>query len=400
MPLIALLALLGGIYYFTTADEKARFYRAALRAARDGAAAADRLRGQPGPFDQALHERTGLVVSTPALAVLNVGIFVCMLAAPGALADPATLVEWGANFGPRTTGGEWWRLLTAAFLHTSFFQLVFGVLALVQVGVVMERLFGRAAFASVYLGAGFIAAVVSLSMNPIGVSSSASGAVWGVVGLCLTWLVVGTIQRSPMRLPLRTVVTSLPGVALFVLYSLGAGYNGRPEMAGLVVGILYGIVLAKDAAERRPPLLRAAATMGAVVLAALPVTAPLRGLTDVRPELARVTSVEESTARTYDEAVGHFTKGEIPVGQLAALIDQKILPPLQAAHARLKQLVRVPREHQPMIAAADEYLTLRERSWRVRADALRRVKSASLRQADEMEDKAVRVLASIAPMEP
>ena len=58
----------------------------------------------------------------------------------------------------------------------------------------------------------------------------------------------------------------------------------------------------------------------------------------------------------------------------------------------------MPREHEPMVAAAAEYLTLRERSWRVRADALRRVNKATLRQADEMEDAAVRVLESITPV--
>jgi hypothetical protein len=51
-----------------------------------------------------------------------------------------------------------------------------------------------------------------------------------------------------------------------------------------------------------------------------------------------------------------------------------------------------------MVAAAGDYLTLRERSWRVRADALRRINKATLRQADEMEDAAVRVLESIAPV--
>jgi hypothetical protein len=132
----------------------------------------------------------------------------------------------------------------------------------------------------------------------------------------------------------------------------------------------------------------------------VPVTIPLRGVTDVRPELAAVAAVEQRTASTYNSAVQHFTKGEIPVRDLVQVIDRTILPELAAAEARVRALVRVPPEHQPMVAAAGEYLRLREKSWRVRADALRKINRATLRQADEIEDAAVRVLEGIPPVEP
>ena len=398
MSLISILVILGAVYYFTTADEKKRFLRAVSRHVRQALEVAARFRPAPGPFDEALRGRARWVVATPVLAALSVGVFFCMLIAPGALSDPETLVRWGGSFGPRTTNGEWWRLITAMFVHASFFQLLVNVAALVQMGVIVERLFGRLSFASLFLAAGLTSSVVSLSMHPIGVATGASGSVWGVLGLYVTWLIAGTIRRSPLTIPLTTILMTCPAVGLFVIYSMAAGFDGRAEMAGLVVGVVYGLVLAKDAGERTPPLLRAAATMGAVVLMAVPVTVPLRGLTDVRPELERVAAIEHRTVSTYDSAVHHFTKGEIPVRELAELIDRTILPELQAARARLKQLVGVPREHQPMVAAAGDYLTLRERSWRVRADALRRINKATLRQADEMEDAAVRVLESIAPV--
>jgi membrane associated rhomboid family serine protease len=398
MSVIPILVILGAVYYFTTADEKKRLLRAVLLHVRQGQAAAVRLRPAPGPFDEALRDRARWVAATPALAALSVVVFFCMLIAPGALSDPETLVRWGGSFGPRTTNGEWWRLITAMFVHGSFFQLLVNVAALVQMGLIAERLFGRLSFASLYLAAGLTSSVVSLSMHPLGVATGASGSVWGVFGLYVTWLIAGTIRRSPLTVPLTTILMTCPAVGLFVIYSMAAGFDGRAEMAGLVVGVVYGLVLAKDAGERTPPLLRAAATMGAIVLMAVPVTVPLRGLTDVRPELERVAAIEHRTVGTYDSAVRHFTKGEIPIRELAELIDRTILPELQQARARLKQLAGVPREHEPMVAAAAEYLTLRERSWRVRADALRRVNKATLRQADEMEDAAVRVLESITPV--
>ena len=61
---------------------------------------------------------------TPALVALNVTVFLIILVGPGALADPQTLVGWGGNFGPRTTNGEWWRLVTATFVHSEMLPIL------------------------------------------------------------------------------------------------------------------------------------------------------------------------------------------------------------------------------------------------------------------------------------
>jgi membrane associated rhomboid family serine protease len=396
MSLIAILVLLGAVSYFTTPEEKKRLVRAVVHATREALILVERYRPKPGPFDEALHERARWVLATPALAVVSTVVFLCMLVAPGALSDPETLVRWGGSFGPRTTQGEWWRLLTATFAHTSFLHFLVNVAALVQIGIIMERLFGRIAFVSVYLAAGLMTSIVNLAMHPIAVSAGGSGSVFGILGLLLIWLVAGTAFRSTLAIPLKTVLTVCPAVALFILYSMAAGFDGLPELAGLAVGVVSGLVLAKDVEARTPPLMRIAATMGAVALIAVPSAVPLRGLTDVRPELQKVAAIEQRTASIYDRAVGRFTKGEIQVKELAELIDGTILPELRTARARLGQLKGVPREHEPMVAGAREYFTLREKGWRVRADALRKINRATLRQADEIADEALRALAEMA----
>ena len=81
----------------------------------------------------------------------------------------------------------------------------------------------------------------------------------------------------------------------------------------------------------------------------------MRGISDVRPELARVVDVEGRTASAYGAAVDRFEIGRLTAEALAKLIERTIIPELQATHARLEAINGVPPEHQPLVAAAKEY---------------------------------------------
>jgi len=395
MTMIAVLVLLGALYYFTTQEERARFLGAVLRVTRQATDGAVYLQAERGPFGDALRERTAWTLVTPALVALNIGMFVCMLFGAGALSDPNTLVSWGGSYGPRTTNGEWWRLVTAIFVHAGALHLIANIAGLVQVGLILERLFGRLAFATVYLAAGLISSLVSLFMHPVNVSVGASGSVFGVYGLFLASLIPGIVGRSALTVPLMTVLKLVPAAGLFILYSVTAGFDGAAEITGLAVGFGYGLILAKDVGVCMPPLRRVAATMAVVVLFAVASAVPLRGVADVRPEIERVAEVEHRTAGSYDDAARRFTRGEISLGALAELIDRTILPELRTARARLKKLERVPREQQPLMAGADEYFSLREESWRARAAGLRRSSMVGLRPPDDTERASLQVLERI-----
>ena len=57
-------------------------------------------------------------IATPAILAAIVAIFVMMVAVSGDVAFPSrTLLRWGAQFGPAVANGEWWRLLSAMWLH-------------------------------------------------------------------------------------------------------------------------------------------------------------------------------------------------------------------------------------------------------------------------------------------
>jgi len=137
--------------------------------------------------------------------------------------------------------------------------------------------------------------------------------------------------------------------------------------------------------------------MAAAMLIAAAAVLPLRGIVDVRPEIAAIVAVEERTAGSYEAAVAKFRLGRLPAKALVQLIDRTIIPELQAVRVRLTALRGVPREQQPLVAAAEEYLRLREQSWHDRVAGLLKSKMDMLRKAEETERAALDAFQKIRP---
>jgi len=390
--MLFLLILAGFALYVMTPEERARLVRAVLAAIRQVKDAATQDHPELEPFRDALRARTRWALVTPVLVALNATVFVYMLFGAGALSDAETLVGWGGNFGPRTTNGEWWRLVTMMFVHSGVLQLLANLAGLVQLGLILERLVGPAAFAGVYVASGMFASLVSLSAHPVAVRGGASGAIYGLYGLLLASSIWGLLNRSTVTIPRMAVKRLGPAAAVFILYNMATDdLAGAAELAGLVTGFVCGLVLARGVSDCKPPARRVAAAMAATAVIAVACAVPLRGIADVRPEIARVFAVEDRTARAYQTAVDRFRKGRITGEALAQLIDRTIRPELQAAHARLKALARVPQEHQPLVASAEEFLRLRDESWRLRAEGLHTAKLLASREAERTaEDESWR----------
>ena len=141
------------------------------------------------PFRAMLRARTKYLFLTPVLVAITVGLFIAMIVGPGALTAPETLIAWGANFGPRTTNGGWWRLLASTFIHVSFVRMVIEVVVLAQLGMFLERLVGRALLATVFVSAGLLAGLINVSAYPMAVTGGTSGAIFGLYGLLLASIV-------------------------------------------------------------------------------------------------------------------------------------------------------------------------------------------------------------------
>jgi hypothetical protein len=160
---------------------------------------------------------------------------------------------------------------------------------------------------------------------------------------------------------------------VFILYNLSNdGLGIDAEMTGLATGFVCGLFLARGVSDGKPSARHVAAALAAAVVIAVGFAVPLRGITDVRPEIERVVGLEDRTASAYQTAADRFRRGRITAEAVAQLIDRTIEPELLAADAHLKAVNGVPREQQPLVASAEEYLHLRYESWRLRAESLRK----------------------------
>jgi rhomboid protease GluP len=345
-------------------------------------------------FYAALRARTRWTVVTPTLLVAYMTIYIVMVWGDGALND-GVLLQWGGSLGPRTTNGEWWRLLTAMFLHRGLLHVIADVAGLVQIGRLVERLVGPIAFGSVFVAAGLIAGLRELSVHPVAVGAGAAGGIYGVYGLLLAASLWGSSQRSPLTMPMAVLKRVWPGGALFLAYNVAAdGFFNQSMTWGLAVGLGGGGLLAFGLSTRKPPVPRLCISMAATLALIVVFAAPLRGMADITREMAHVIELETRTAAAYDAAVAQFRRGRHTAEQLADMANA-IASDVRAAHDSLSAVTNVPPEHQPMVDDAMAYLRLREESWRLRVEGLRAGRMQTLQRADLVEATAKRLFENV-----
>lgn len=185
---------------------------------------------------------------TSALLLVNGVVFALMLLAGAGLWHTPNGVQlaWGANFGPATQDGQWWRLFTALFIHFGVLHLALNMGALWDVGRLVERVYGRRRFALLYLGSGLWGNLVSLVLHGNqAVSGGASGAIFSLYGALLVFL-----WRERQQLDPGEFRWLFGGALVFSLLMLGMGWvvpgiDNAAHGGGLVAGALWGSLLAR-----------------------------------------------------------------------------------------------------------------------------------------------------------
>jgi membrane associated rhomboid family serine protease len=370
---LAIMAVLGLAFSAMSPEARRRLLQLAVDLANQLIDEAVRERPECDAFRRALRARTRWAVVTPALIVLNVTIYLLMVREVGPVNDPETIARWGGNYWLLTRNGDWWRLVTSIFVHAGFFQLLINALGVAQIGLIAERLVGRVIAISVFLTAGVFASLMNLMAHPTATSFGASGAICGLYGLLIASWIWGMRRRSDLSIPLATIKMIAPAASVFVLYNLANdSVATAAELTGVLIGLMWGAVLAKGVNDLKPGIRRVPHLGAAAAVLALVAAVPLRGATDIKPELERAAAVEERTVDAFQKAAERFKSGRITADALAVVIDRTIIPELRVTDARLRALVAVPDVHKPMVAVAQDYVQLRIESWRLRSDYIRK----------------------------
>ena len=231
-----------------------------------------RQRVMPAPWVQ----RESTIPLTHVLFGANVAVFLAMALASGSIDNfPGSVaISFGANYGPYTLSGDWWRLVTYMFLHGGIWHIVFNMWCLWDLGALCESLYGRWTYATIYLTTGIAAGLASVGWNPGVMSVGASGAIFGLAGALAASYYLGEFS-----LPSIAIRGTLRSLAFFIGFNVlfGIGYNvffggnyggidNAAHIGGLVSGLILGALIARFAPQHGA---RRAGVLGLVALAVL-----------------------------------------------------------------------------------------------------------------------------------
>jgi rhomboid protease GluP len=192
---------------------------------------------------------------------INVAVFLGMALSSGSISDFPwqESLRWGANYGPLTLRGEWWRLLTSVFVHGGLIHIAFNMWCLWNLGQLCESLYGRWTYAAVYLICGLGGSLASAAWHPNGSSVGASGAIFGLAGALIAAFKLGefSVPRSAISGTLRSLMVFVGinlglGVASSLgIFEIGSGVtDNAAHIGGLITGLIVGALIALVAPQR------------------------------------------------------------------------------------------------------------------------------------------------------
>jgi membrane associated rhomboid family serine protease len=179
---------------------------------------------------------------TLALIAVNVGVYLAELATGGRQDGTGnTIFEHGALYLPLVAAGDWWRLMTAAFLHYGIFHLAVNMYSLYWVGSLLEHVIGRWKFLLLYLASGLAGSAGALIATPNAVTVGASGAIFGILGALYVLERNGHIASGGQIAGL--IVLNLVITFAFSGFALGGNVTGfQISLGGHVGGLLGGVI--------------------------------------------------------------------------------------------------------------------------------------------------------------
>jgi membrane associated rhomboid family serine protease len=179
---------------------------------------------------------SGTPIVTQTLIGINVLVYLVQLGMGASVnADRGWIFFHGVLFGPFVADGDWWRLVTAAFLHHGPLHLGLNMLALWWFGAPVELFLGRARFLLVYLVSGLAGSAGALLLTPTSPTVGASGAIFGILGAALV------LERQRLYVLGGSALTVIIVNLAFTLFVPGISIGGH--LGGLAGGALATLAL-------------------------------------------------------------------------------------------------------------------------------------------------------------
>jgi len=204
---------------------------------------------------------------TLTLIAINVGVYLAELAMGGQVNGTGNWIyDHGVLYGPYVANGDWYRLLTAAFLHYGPIHLLLNMYGLYLAGSLLEAVIGRWRFLLLYIASGLAGSAGALIASYYGGTVGASGAIFGIFGALFVLerrRHIATGGQIGVLIVLNLVFTfAVPGISI-------GGHLG-----GLVAGVVLMLLLLEF---RRSTLLSVAASLGVIAASFLVAYAKARG---------------------------------------------------------------------------------------------------------------------------
>jgi rhomboid protease GluP len=178
--------------------------------------------------------------TTVVLMLINTGLYIAtMLRGGGGLEpDGQALIDLGAKVTPLILQqGQWWRLVTAGFLHGGILHILMNMWVLFDLGAQVEEMYGTSRFLVVYLISNVTGFIASMYLLPRNLSIGASAAIFGLIGAMIA---VGVRDRTSYGSAIRSfyVRWAIYGLVL----SLIPGTDWAAHIGGLAGGFIVGMI--------------------------------------------------------------------------------------------------------------------------------------------------------------
>lgn len=232
---------------------------------------------------------------------------------------PQQAIAFGADFGPLTLNGQWWRLVTSMFVHFGIIHIGLNMWCLWDLGRAAEILIGRFSYLLAYFASGIFGSIASVYWHPLAAGAGASGAIFGMAGVLVTFVY---LKKTPEHLQINKKMLSSLGGFIFYNLVIGAsipGISNAAHVGGLVMGAVVGALLpAAGASEssRRTRLSVVVAFCAASLLASAAAAKHLRS------SVAELPSIQKLIAQgKNDEAITRLQEITAREPQFAAAYD-------------------------------------------------------------------------------